>query len=178
MEACIIMKLYVGTYAKYNSGSIFGKWLNLDDYSTRDDFLRACKELHKDEPNPELMFQDCEYENELEKKFYSESHIDESYWDYKEALEQSCLNADIVAEYLNINNLEPCKENIEKADENFHGCYLSRADFVEEFFESDITNLTPILSNNIDWDSVAEELSYTDFDFIELESGKTAVFNK
>ena len=30
------MKLYVGTYAKYNSGSLAGDWLNLDDYSNKD----------------------------------------------------------------------------------------------------------------------------------------------
>lgn len=172
------MKLYVGTYSKYNSGSLFGQWLDLDDYDTKDDFLEACNELHKDESDPELMFQDCDCENELERKFYSESYIDESYWDYKEALKQSCLNADIVAEYLSLNSLEPCKEHIEQADENYHGCYSSRAAFAEELFESDVQNLSPILANNIDWDSVAEELSYTDYDFIELESGKTAVFNK
>ncbi len=106
------MKLYVGTYSKYNSGSLFGQWLDLDDYDTKEDFLEACYELHNDEEDPELMFQDCDCENELEKEFYSESYIDESYWDYKEALVQSGLEADIVAEYLNLNSLKPCKEKL------------------------------------------------------------------
>ena len=53
-------RLYVGTYAKYNSGSIFGAWIDLADYADADDFYAACKELHKDEDDPELMFQDYE----------------------------------------------------------------------------------------------------------------------
>jgi antirestriction protein len=54
------MRIYVGTYAKYNNGSIDGRWLDLDDYADADEFYEACKELHKDEEDPELMFQDWE----------------------------------------------------------------------------------------------------------------------
>jgi antirestriction protein len=53
-------RLYVGTYAKYNNGSIDGGWLDLEDYTDRESFLEACQELHKDESDPELMFQDFE----------------------------------------------------------------------------------------------------------------------
>lgn len=62
--------IYCGTYAKYNAGSIAGRWLNLEDYSNADAFLAACLELHKDEHDPELMFQD--FQN-FPKAFYSES---------------------------------------------------------------------------------------------------------
>ena len=53
-------RLYVGTYAKYNNGSIAGTWLTLSDYADRDDFLTAAREVHADEADPELMFQDFE----------------------------------------------------------------------------------------------------------------------
>lgn len=53
-------KVYVGTYKKYNNGSIAGGWLDLADYKTYDEFLRACKSLHKDERDPEFMIQDTE----------------------------------------------------------------------------------------------------------------------
>lgn len=52
--------LYCGTYAKYNNGSTAGKWLKLRDYNSADDFLLACRYLHRDEADPELMFQDFE----------------------------------------------------------------------------------------------------------------------
>lgn len=53
-------KVYVGTYKKYNEGSLKGAWLDLSKYETYDDFLKACKDLHKDEPDPEFMIQDTE----------------------------------------------------------------------------------------------------------------------
>ena len=52
--------LYRGTYAKYNEGSNEGKWLKLRDYADATAFLQACRELHCDEADPELMFQDFE----------------------------------------------------------------------------------------------------------------------
>jgi len=55
MNTDVQPRIYVGTYAKYNSGSIKGQWLNLKDYSDKDDFLAACRELHKDESDPEFM---------------------------------------------------------------------------------------------------------------------------
>lgn len=53
-------RVYVGTYGKYNSGSIAGAWLNLADYKNKEEFLAACARLHKNEPDPEFMFQDWE----------------------------------------------------------------------------------------------------------------------
>ena len=53
-------KCYVGTYGKYNAGSIDGAWLDLDAYETYADFVKACKNLHKNENDPEFMIQDWE----------------------------------------------------------------------------------------------------------------------
>jgi antirestriction protein len=53
-------RLYVGTYAKYNNGNLAGAWLNLADYADQDEFLTAAREVHADEADPELMFQDFE----------------------------------------------------------------------------------------------------------------------
>lgn len=61
--------LYCGTYEKYNNGSIDGKWMDLTEYSSAEEFFKACKELHKDEKDPEFMFQD--YEN-FPEVFYGE----------------------------------------------------------------------------------------------------------
>jgi len=72
-------QIYVTTYAKYNSGNILGDWLYPDDYENIEEFLEACKELHKDEEDPEFMFQ---HFDEIPSAFISESHIDPSLWDY------------------------------------------------------------------------------------------------
>lgn len=59
------IRIYVGTYAKYNDGSIYGKWLTLNDYKTESEFWAACRALHADERDPEFMFQDWECPDEL-----------------------------------------------------------------------------------------------------------------
>lgn len=87
--------LYVGTYRKYNNGSIAGDWLKLDDYADAAAFITACKELHKDEADPELMFQDFDC---LPAELYSESGMDfEKIYQWL-ALDES--DREIVAEYL------------------------------------------------------------------------------
>nr|DAG82288.1 MAG TPA: antirestriction protein [Caudoviricetes sp.] len=66
-------EVYCGTYGKYNAGSIDGDWMQLAKYQTNEEFLEACAKLHKDEYEPEFMFQDKEC---LPDEFYSESWID------------------------------------------------------------------------------------------------------
>lgn len=71
--------VYVGTYGKYAAGSIKGKWLDLEDYESRDEFLEAARDLHKDEEDPELMYQD--YQG-FPDQYYSESSLPEELWDW------------------------------------------------------------------------------------------------
>ena len=54
------LNIYVGTYQKYNEGSLYGKWIDLLDYSDLEEFYKDIRELHKDEDDPEFMFQDWE----------------------------------------------------------------------------------------------------------------------
>ena len=60
-------RIYVGSYGKYNSGNLCGAWLDLSDYSNKGEFYNACRELHKDENDPEFMFQDWENGRYLQK---------------------------------------------------------------------------------------------------------------
>jgi antirestriction protein len=55
------MNIYVGTYQKYNNGSINGAWLDLSKFIDEAAFYTKCGELHKDEDDPEFMFQDYEH---------------------------------------------------------------------------------------------------------------------
>ena len=61
MEALNLQpRVYVGTYKKYNEGSSDGGWLTLTDYANYAAFCAACRRLHKNESDPELMIQDCD----------------------------------------------------------------------------------------------------------------------
>lgn len=50
--------IYCGTYKKYNEGSLFGAWLDLRTFDSYEEFIDVCMQLHADEEDPELMFQD------------------------------------------------------------------------------------------------------------------------
>lgn len=75
MEKSKLLKarVYVGTYKEYNNGSLFGEWMNLADYKSKEEFLDACKDLHSDEDEPEFMYQD--YGN-IPEGMINESYID------------------------------------------------------------------------------------------------------
>lgn len=77
MKNLMQASVYVGTYGKYNSGSIAGKWLKLSKYESKNEFLQACRRLHKDESDPEFMFQD--YEN-IPDSMVGESFISDEIW--------------------------------------------------------------------------------------------------
>lgn len=118
-------RIYVGTYAKYNNGSIEGKWLDLTDYSSKEEFIEACLELHSDEKDPELMFQD--YEN-IPEEFIGESWISD---DVFEAIEISQkVEAMSESELVYLHN-QYC-DNINSSNR----IYSNDDDFLEEFFSS------------------------------------------
>lgn len=87
MEAVTLSeaRVYVGTYNKYNNGSLFGKWLDLSDYSDKDEFLEACRKLHEDEQDPEFMFQDIE---NIPEALISESWLSDNFFELRDAIEK------------------------------------------------------------------------------------------
>lgn len=50
--------VYVGTYGKYNDGSIEGMWIDLSKVEDINEFENVCGALHSDEKSPEYMIQD------------------------------------------------------------------------------------------------------------------------
>ena len=82
MEA---IKIYVGTYYKYNCGSIAGDWVDVTNL-TKEEFLDMCETLHQEEKDPEFMYQDWECPNFLN-DYISEGGIDSKFWDIKEELQ-------------------------------------------------------------------------------------------
>lgn len=50
--------LYVGTWHKYNCGSLNGRWWYLCNYASLEDLLDDIADYHNDEHDPEFMVQD------------------------------------------------------------------------------------------------------------------------
>jgi antirestriction protein len=124
--------LYVGTYAKYNNGSIYGKWVKLSDYSDAEGFLEYCRELHSDEEDPEFMFQDFEG---FPSSFYSESM---SCDELEKLLEYVNMNEDdreLLELYADATGYNITEVNLRDAQDAHHGSADSEADFAERMAE-------------------------------------------
>lgn len=154
-------RIYVGTYAKYNDGRIDGKWLDCEDYSSHAEFIEACKELHKDEVDPELMFQDFE---DFPKDFYNESSIDPRLWDF---LALASYDQEIVNAWLSENSLSSC-EDLQSIVDSFTGCYASWADYAEEI-TNDCNRVPDYLQSYIDWEKMGRDMSYESSGYVEYE---------
>lgn len=119
-------RIYVGTYAKYNNASIEGKWLTLEDYSDKEEFYEACRELHKDEADPEFMFQDFEG---FPREFYSESSVPDALFDWLALSED---DRELLERYVDATGNDA---DIDAARDAFHGTADSEAAFAEQTAE-------------------------------------------
>lgn len=156
-------KIYVGTYHKYNSGSIAGKWFDLDDYSDAESLTEEIREFHSDEEDPELMIQDTDLEYKIcdLDESYSEAEIQE-YYDRLDAIELSHLDIDVVAAWLE-NGME---FDIEEIEDAYSGKFDSDKDFAENMAE-ELGYFDKNISwphTCIDWKRAARELMYDYFE--------------
>ena len=120
-------RIYVGTYGKYNNGSIGGEWVDLAGHD-KESFLEKCREIHSDESDPEFMYQDF---NGFPRSFYDESYVPDELFEYVNLPEddRNLLNAyiDAVGSH--------CGATLEQAQDSFRGIYASGADFAEQIAE-------------------------------------------
>lgn len=154
--------IYVGTYAKYNSGSLDGKWFDLEDYADKDEFIEACQEFH-DRDNPvdedgdvipaehEFMFQDHE---EIPAHFISESWIDPDFWEYMEYEDHN--NGEAKAAYMALFD----KWDESDFEERFRGEYDSWEAMAEELLEEtgDLEQIPESLRYYFDYEKYANDL--------------------
>lgn len=161
------MRVYVGTYGKYNSGSIEGKWLDIEDYSDKDAFYEACQELHG-EGDHEFMFQDHEG---IPDKYISESSISDDLWD--EWVDLQDWEKEACEAYWDYQGGDDDPSYIL---EQFRGKFSSKEDYVREYLD-DQGSLRDIgwLANHIDFESIVNEWETDGTAFIDHD-GEIYVF--
>lgn len=167
-------QVYVGTYAKYNNGSLYGKWIDLTDYSDSEEFYQACKELHADEADPEFMFQDTNFDTELDafcEKFVSEYRIEPELWKAFELDEEEVSKVSAIwDEY---NDSLSISEALEKARDAYCGHYSSLEEYVIGWLDEILRGygLPEKLRDDIVWrydsESMAEELESYNYQCID-----------
>lgn len=140
--------VYCGTYGKYNGGSLKGGWLNVENYTSKYDFLRACRELHDDETDPEFMFQDWE---DIPSCLISESWISDVVFrtnEIKTKVEDMGLDFSVFVDFCDYYGYT----EQDKAIKDFEGAFVcsgSLREFVEE-----CEDVPDRLYNYIKWDEL------------------------
>ncbi|MGJ1538006.1 antirestriction protein ArdA [Sphingobacterium multivorum] len=159
-------RVYVGTFHKYNTGSLYGKWFELSDYSDIEEFYDACKELHADEEDPEYMYQD--YEN-LPDELISEYGICANIFEVLEAIEGMDENhKEPFFVWCNNHSRNLAKEGIydliSNFEEDYQGDYDDEEDFAREIVE-ELYDLPSIAKQYFDYEAFARDLFMSDYWF-------------
>lgn len=159
MEKIIDAQVYVGTYRKYNEGSLFGEWVALADYSSKEEFYDYIRQLHKDEADPEFMFQDWE---NIPSAFIGECSISDNIFDLIEVLsglddtEQEAFCS--WAGYLGYDLANKYAENIiAEFRDAYCGQYDSEEAYAEELIEQ-CYDLPEFAQRYFDYEKFARDL--------------------
>ena len=141
-------RIYVGTYAKYNNGSIDGKWIDISEYNDYEEFVDACRELHSDEDDPEFMVQD--YEN-FPRKWYHEGGLptEEEFDKINDYYLMSDTEQRAYEAYVNYTDDDDI--------DNFHEAYQGEYDSASDFAYS--------LVDDLGWDGIGSDNLDMYFDY-------------
>ena len=160
--------VYVGTYGKYNDGSLCGLWIDLstffgkpkrqadnDDY---DEFINFCQAIHADESDPELMAQDYEC---FPRQWYSEGFMSEEDFEHIKEYTEMCdkHGAEAVDDYMELH------DELDNFEEAYCGEWDSEEDFARHIVEEcyDLERTMGNLANYFDYEAFGRELFMYDY---------------
>ena len=151
--------VYVGTYGKYNDGSLCGLWIDLSSFDDYDDFINFCKAIHADEEDPELMAQD--YEG-FPRQWYCESGMDEETFDHIKEYTEMCdkHGAEAVDDYMDLDH-----DDLDDFEEAYCGEWDSEEDFARHIVEEcyDLERTMGSLADYFDYERYGRELFMWDY---------------
>ncbi|EGZ4525227.1 antirestriction protein ArdA [Salmonella enterica] len=153
--------VYVGTWHKYNTGSIAGRWFDLVTFDNEGDFVAVCRTLHQDETDPELMFQDFEG---FPGNMASECHIN---WDYVEGFRQA--QGEGCEDAYNIWIDDTGETDFDTFRDAWWGAADSEEAFTVEFVNDTglLTDISEEIARYFDYEAYARDLFLDSFTFID-----------
>ncbi|WP_436414127.1 antirestriction protein ArdA [Petrimonas sp.] len=167
MENLSEARIYVGTYAKYNEGSIFGKWMDLSDFSDREEFYDACHKLHRDENDPEFMFQDWE---NIPSGLIGESWLSENIFEVIEHISDlSETQQKAFSVWLNNSSKDISSEDIDDLissfEDEYQGEFHDEEDYAYEIIEQSYPDIPDFAKTYFDYEKFARDLFIGDYWF-------------
>lgn len=151
--------------AKTDNGDNPSQWLKIIDYGSLDEFMKACKELHKDEEEPEFIFY---YSGGVPQLINSENHVNPILFELcaickgldseeREAFTNWC-------EYVTESELEADSTSIK---DKFNACFIgqfdSDVDFAYHVLDNTEDGIPSHIERYIDYSSCASDLLETEY---------------
>lgn len=159
-------RIYVGTYAKHNEGSLRGKWIDLSECYDQDEFMEVCHELHQDEEEPELMFQDWE---NIPEELIDEGHLDSNFFELRDELDRlNDTQQESFWVWLGNSNehiTQDAYSLIRGFQHSFIGSYADKLDFAVEMLREIAPDLSQFALTYFDYDKYTNELFCYDYWF-------------
>ncbi len=150
--------VYVGTYGKYNDGSLCGLWIDLSTFDDYDEFINFCQAIHADEEDPELMAQDFEC---FPRQWYNEGFITEEDFDHIKEYTEMCEkhSAEAVDDYLEFH------DDLDDFEEAYCGEWDSEEDFARHIVEEcyNLEKTMGDLARFFDYEAFGRELFMFDY---------------
>ena len=151
--------VYVGTYRKYNNGSLFGEWVTISDFDSYEDFMAYIRKLHADEDDPEFMYQD--YEG-FPRAWYSESDLSKETFDrIKEYSKLGEEEKDAYDAYCDL--FDYSEQSIDDFNSRYYGYFPTYTALAESYIDmaGGVENLgRETLESNFDYESFGRQLSW------------------
>ena len=150
--------VYVGTYGKYNEGSLCGLWIDLSSFSDYDEFIDFCNAIHADEEDPELMAQDYEA---FPRQWYNEGFMSEEDFDHIQEYTELCDKYDVDA----VDDYMEFADELDNFEEAYCGEWDSEEDFARHIVEEcwDIERTMGDLSRYFDYEAFGRDLFMWDY---------------
>ena len=150
--------VYVGTYGKYNDGSLCGLWIDLSTFNGYDDFIDFCKAIHADEEDPELMAQDFEG---FPRQWYNEGFMSEEDFDHIQEYTELCDKYDVDA----VDDYMEFADELDNFEEAYCGEWDSEEDFARHIVNEcyNLEKLMGDLSRYFDYEAFGHDLFMWDY---------------
>lgn len=150
--------VYVGTYGKFNDGSLCGLWIDLSSFNSYDDFIDFCKAIHADEEDPELMAQDFEG---FPRQWYNEGFVSEDDFDHILEYSEMCDKHSVEA----VDDYMEFEDSLDNFEEAYCGEWNSEEDFARHIIEEcyDLEKMMGNLANYFDYEAFGRELFMYDY---------------
>jgi antirestriction protein len=187
-------RIWVGCLAAYNSGILFGEWMDADD--GEDMVNDQIADLLRRSPCPNVVVEcpkcygkdDCKIcKGAGEVASAEEFHIcdHENFGGFEVAryssISEVCKAAELIAEHGDAYRAAAsafCPDEIEQAlEERYRGVWDSAGDYAHDFAEScgDLSDIPEQLKYCIDWDKYADSMELTE---VRLGDGSVHIFDR